>query len=198
MQIQSENLSKRELRKLCIDVRRNVSSRSEKDNSICSLFLTSDMYKNARQLLCYMALPDEVSCDAVIQRAFNDKKRVAVPYCTNRDGDMEFYYISSFDDLTIGSYNIREPNPNKCPKVVNFGDSILLAPGVAFDKCGNRLGYGKGYYDRFLEKFTFNSVGLCYNTLVIDHINGDRHDVPVEYIITEFGITDCKNGGRNG
>lgn len=196
--MQSKNLSKQELRKLCINIRHNIDSRSEKDNRICSLFLNSELYKNARQLLCYMALSEEVNCDAIIQRALDDKKRVAVPYCTNEYGDMEFYYISSFGDLAVGSYNIREPIPNNCQKAVHFDESILLVPGVAFDKNGNRLGYGKGYYDRFLEKFTFNSVGLCYNTLVIDHINGDSHDVPVEYIITEFGITDCKNGGRNG
>lgn len=77
---------------------------------------------------------------------------------------------------------MREPDPGLCAKASYFSGAVCVVPGLSFDRRGFRLGYGKGYYDRFLEKFTIITVGLCYNELLSGALPADAYDVPVDYI----------------
>ncbi|MDE6768031.1 MAG: 5-formyltetrahydrofolate cyclo-ligase, partial [Eubacterium sp.] len=101
---------------------------------------------------------------------------------------MKFYYINSLKDIKTGFFGVREPDTDICCEVADFNDSICIVPAIAYDKKGYRLGYGKGYYDRFLENFSFISVGLCYNELIMDVLPIGEYDIPVDYIITQDGI----------
>lgn len=190
---QLDKKSKQDLRILCSDLRKSIMHKQDKDNSICKSLLESCLYDDARQILCYAALNDEINCDSIIMSALSDGKLVALPRCENKNGDMSFYYISCMDDVEIGHYGIREPKPH-CPKVSNYENSIVIVPGYAFDKYGNRVGYGKGYYDKFLQNYAFISIGLCYNTFVVEKIDCDRLDIPVNYIFTDSRILECEKG----
>jgi 5-formyltetrahydrofolate cyclo-ligase len=108
---------------------------------------------------------------------------------------MDFYYINSMSDLVEGHFGVREPNTATCTKVTDFKDSVCIVPAISYDKLGYRLGYGKGYYDRFLKKFTIISVGMCYNELITDRLPIGEYDVPVDYIITQDGVFSVRNGG---
>ena len=108
------------------------------------------------------------------------------------NGNMDFYYIESLSELSLGSYEIREPDPEKSEKVKDFSNCVCLVPALAYDKNGYRLGYGKGYYDRFIKKFIIISVGLCYNEFLSDGLPVEKHDEAVDCIATEHEII-CLN-----
>lgn len=194
----SEQQSKAELRKNLLFARKRIVKKSSKDNAILNTLITTKEYKESKQILMYMALDDEINIDALIDLSHINGKSIAVPYCINNNGDMEFYYINTINDLIKGSFGVREPDISKCKKVVDFRDSIIIVPGIAFDINGYRLGYGKGYYDRFLQNHTLNSFGLCYNNFVKNELPIDKYDKSVDYIITESRIINVKNGGYDG
>lgn len=179
---------KKDLRKEFRKKRSELLNKSEKDNSICNNILNSDFYKNARQILCYYPLDDEIDTTSIIFDALSCGKKLSLPYCIDLNGNMEFYYIDSYDDLKCGSYGIMEPDIKKCRKVTDFSNSLCLVPAFTFDKKGYRLGYGKGYYDKFLKKFTFNSIGLCYNSFLSSKLPADEFDMAVKFIATEDKI----------
>lgn len=178
--------------------RHSIENKENISKNICETLLSSKLYINSKTLLCYAAINDEINTDYIIEKALIDNKIVALPYCVDSNGTMEFYIIESFDDLKTGSFGVREPNINKCRKLVDFSNSIIIVPALCFDKNGYRLGYGKGYYDRFLEKHSFISIGLCYNSLVKNEIPINRYDLPVNYVITEKQVISCNNGGSYG
>lgn len=176
---------KSELRQFYREKRKNLVDKDTKDKQICERFLSDELYKKVKTLLCYAALKDEINIDSIIEKALKDGKRVALPRCSDLDGNMDFYYIKSLSDLSVGAFGIREPDPDTCEKVQDFSDYVCLVPALAFDESGYRLGYGKGYYDRFLKKFIIISVGLCYNEFLRDTLPVEMHDEAVYYIVTE-------------
>lgn len=179
---------KNELRKELKQKRRNILDKVSKDSKISAFLETLESFKNADLILFYSALCDEVNIDNSIEYALKIGKKAALPVCIDKNGSMKYYYINSFDDVLTGSFNIREPDVNKCKEVINFTNSLCVVPAISFDKKGYRLGYGKGYYDRFLQNFSSLSVGLCYNELIVDELPVDKYDVSVDYIISENGV----------
>lgn len=168
--------------------RRNIPDKVEKDKAVCSNLISTKEYEQADTVLFYAALRDEINIDECIADALSHGKKVALPVCTDKNGNMEFYYINSFNDIEQGFYGIREPNVSSCVKVCSFDGCVCIVPAIAYDKFGYRIGYGKGYYDRFLSKYTLFSIGLCYNDLVVDKLPADKFDVSVDKLITESGI----------
>ena len=183
---------KNELRRFYRDKRKTLTDKTIKDELICECFLNSQLYKDSQTLLCYAALKDEINTDRIIEKALEDGKRVALPRCSDLNGNMDFYYIKSLSDLAVGAFGIREPDPDICEKVRSFADCVCLVPALVFDESGYRLGYGKGFYDRFIKKFIFISVGLCYNEFLKDTLPVEEHDEAVDYIATESKII-CLN-----
>ena len=97
---------------------------------------------------------------------------------------MEFYYITSFDDLQKGAYGILEPIKSKCEKLIDLNEGLCIIPALTFDEQGYRLGFGKGYYDRFLAGFPGKSVVICYSDFVMK-VPAEPHDMMADEIITE-------------
>lgn len=190
--------SKQELRKSLKFARSRVVKKADKDNYILNTFVNSSLYRDSKQILMYMALDDEINVDALLDLSRINGKSIAVPYCVDNDGNMDFYYINSLDDLVEGSFGVREPNIKICKKVSDYNDSVILVPAIAFDKRGFRLGYGKGYYDRFLSNYPFISVGLCYNSLIQKELPINEYDQSVDYIITDTSIIDVRKGENDG
>lgn len=189
---------KNELRKKFKSVRKCIENKEESDKLISELLFNSDVFKNAELILCYVSFNNEVDTIGVIAYCLKHNKQVAVPYCVDIDGHMDFYYIHTLNDLIAGSFGIREPDINRCQPVDSFDNALLIVPALSFDKKGYRLGYGKGYYDRFLEKHNLKSVGLCYNQSVSNQLPVDKYDKAVDFVITESSVINCNNGGKNG
>lgn len=176
------------LRSKYYKIRKSIQKRSELQENIFRLFKESDLYKNADCIFCYSAIGSEASVDSVIESALKDGKKVALPVCLDEKGNMEFYFIKSLDDTAKGMYGIKEPDTDRCTKAIFDKSTVCLVPGLSFDLKGNRLGYGKGYYDRFLSCFSGKSVGICFESCLCDELIIDEHDKKVNYLITDKKI----------
>ena len=119
------------------------------DLDITFRLMRTYQYKNADVILCYVSTPLEVDTHYFIKKALEDGKKVAVPKCRPENVSMDFYFINGFDDLEKGTFGVLEPIESKC-EIFQGENSICIVPGLCFDHSGYRLGYGKGYYDRFL------------------------------------------------
>ena len=130
------------------------------DNSICRAIIECDAYKSAATVLLYYPVGEEINVLDVFFDALRCGKTVAFPRCETRDGAkyMTFRCVKTLDELEKGVYNI--PCPSAFAEEVNTEDSVCIVPALAYDECGYRIGYGGGYYDRFLQSYRGRSVGV--------------------------------------
>jgi 5-formyltetrahydrofolate cyclo-ligase len=155
------------------------------DAAILSRVLSLREYANAQIVFTYVSKPIEVDTTELIRSALKSGKKVAVPLCIPETYGMEFYEINSLDELSSGTYGVLEPDPSRSRRVENQKNSICIVPGLSFDSQGYRLGYGKGYYDRFLSGFVGTTVGLCYAKCMKWNLPHGYYDQPVDLLITE-------------
>lgn len=170
---------------------RAALSKEEKarlDKTVADRFLALPQYGVCETLLCYVSAEIEVDTRLILTAALESGKTVAVPRCVPDTREMEFYCISDLRALHIGAYGILEPNPAQCRKLTSFSDSICVVPALAYDEAGYRLGFGKGYYDRFLSRFSGQSVGLVYESCFCKHLPHGAFDRRVETIVTESQV----------
>ena len=147
-------------------------------------------YADADTVLAYVSFSSEVNTHFLIEKAWKDGKKVAVPKCVD-DEKLEFEYIQSFDDLAPGKFGIPEPVTGRSVDYKADEKCLLLLPGVAYTNSGDRLGYGGGYYDRYLKKHeSIPRVMLAYSLQEADTLPVDEQDVPADMIITEIGCID--------
>lgn len=159
-------------------IRKNIN-KEESINIINKLF-ECDLYKKSDALFIYVSINDEVDTHFLIKEALKEKT-VLVPYCISGTNDMYPVKIESFDDLKVGSFNILEPK-----KVTEYKGKIDLSivPGIVFSKSGHRLGYGKGFYDKFLKEHSCVKIGLSYDELVVNDLPYNDLDVKMDMIFT--------------
>ena len=159
-------------------------------------------YRDNDLLLTYVSTPIEVDTHAIIKTALEDGKTVAVPRCVPQTRRMEFYRIRSMEELEVGSFGVLEPLPNKENLVEDVSHGLCLVPAFCYDFLGYRLGYGKGYYDRFLSAFGGNMIGICYSDCIRHRLPHGRFDRAVELIVTEKFIRrtnrETDRGVNNG
>lgn len=155
-----------------------------RDEMIADRFTKSEAYLSCEKLLIYISGEIEVDTTSIIEDAFSKGKTVLVPRCVKGTNIMEFYRINSFDDLDTGSYGILEPD-KKCEKYDGFDNSVCVVPGLSFDLRGYRLGFGKGFYDRFLTEHDIPAIGLCYENCISETLPAESHDVSVDCIVTQ-------------
>ena len=177
---------KQEIRKKYKSLRNEMSSQEvkEKSNQICQNFISSNLFQQAERIMAYAPLGNEVDIRPVIEEGWRQQKRIVFPKVF---GDtMRYFEISSFSQLKEGTFHVMEPvetNP------VDWEEALVFVPGVAFDRQGNRMGYGKGYYDRFFEEKTdCVKVGVAYELQVANHLPTEENDLPMEYLVTEKGV----------
>ncbi len=148
-------------------------------------------YAPAKTILVYVSTAIEIDTKKIIENAWADGKRVAVPRCIPDTRNMDFHFIESFDDLHPGTFGVLEPDET-LPIVEVFDGCLMIVPAIQFDLQGYRLGYGKGYYDRYMSRFTGVSAGLCYIEELRRHMYHGRFDKPVDIIVTDKCIRTCK------
>ncbi len=150
-------------------------------------------FHSARTLLLYFPLPQEINLIPVFNYARQRGINCAFPRCGEKAGEMEFYITDDLNGLSPGKYGIREPLPS-ARQVTDFHRALIFVPALAFDREGYRLGYGGGYYDRFLAAHSVPSVGIAYEDFIVDSLPRDKYDCAVDYVVTEKGI----HGGACG
>ena len=182
------------LRQKYKQLRKEISNKEEKSSIITNNIINSDFYKNSNVIALYSNLLNEVNTFNLMIRSLNDNKIVVLPRVID-DYNMEFYKIESIDDLSnIGSFGIKEPINNNIVKIEYI--DLMIIPGICFDKECNRLGFGKGYYDRYLfNNNNIYKVGICFNEqlLINNIIETDHYDIKMDMILTDKQAVFNKN-----
>ena len=186
---------------------RDEMSYKEAENAsraICEGLIEAEWYTACTWIYGYYPLGREVDCLGFLRKALADGKRVALPRTEReplRAGEclMEFYEITSLNQVTEGKFGVQEPNM-ECP-LVQEKDAVVLVPGVVFDRMGNRYGYGKGYYDRYFARFSrLYRLALSYEHQLEEELWVSETDVKMDGIYTERQcyLTAERNGERHG
>lgn len=163
--------------------------------------LSLPAWQAARQVLLYSPVNGELDTSLLIENALAGGKSVLLPRCIpEQRGCMEFAAFKGQADLCPGQFGILEPDPASCPAVEaqHFNPQIAIIPGLAFTCGGLRLGYGGGYYDRFLSKKLLDRcflVGFCAGFQILDFIPHQQWDLKVDAVCTENGLISCNSQG---
>lgn len=178
---------KQELRKQFRSYRKSLTPQKKQkmDEQICCRLLQLSVYQKCSALFIYVSKPIEVDTLAIIRDALAHGKRVAAPRCIPGTYQMQFYWIKSLSDLETGAFGVLEPAVQRCRPVTDLSRGLCIVPGLGFDSQGYRLGYGKGYYDRFLADFGGSTIGICYHGCSPWKLPHGYYDRPVDLLITE-------------
>lgn len=189
---------KTEIREYYLEKRRAIDSetKSNLDRKITQVILGSATYRYADTILLYYAKDDEVNINEVAWTAIKAGKKVAFPRTNPEDRSMQFLYVTGEDDFELRDNGLMEPKDN-LPVFEVTGqlqqNVICVIPAVVYDKKGYRIGYGGGYYDRYLSSYRGTKVGVEYFDYVVGQVPSGRFDLAVDVLITEKGIYPKKN-----
>ena len=178
-----KEMSKRDIRLEVLEKRARMSpeERASKSRAIGDRLMKTGLWADAKTVFLYMSLPGEVETDRLIAEAWSQGKQVAVPKVTEEG--LVFSKLDSFEELSEGSFHVREPREIR---EISDGRALVIMPGVAFDIKCNRIGYGKGFYDRYLfEHRGHPAVALSFDFAVYSKIPSSPHDIKPGLIITE-------------
>jgi len=144
--------------------------------------------------MLYLSMESEVQTFALLRRLLALNKVVLAPVMEPTSKKLLPYQIANPEiDLITNKYDIQEPNPQRCKLLAPVEIDLVTVPGVAFDAKGHRIGYGGGYYDRFLKKCQKSLwVGLAFECQLVEDVVCAEWDLPVHKIVTEKRVLDCK------
>lgn len=186
---------KKVLREALINKRSSLSKEKAalKSRQIFTELRATTLYKEAERVMLYIAFRNEVHTEEIIDDLLQRGKRVFIPITVHSTKAIILSELKNpIEDLQPGNFGVLEPKPEAVREVDPSLLDLVLVPGVGFDKKGYRIGYGAGYYDRFLPRLSpdIPTVGLAYQLQLVDELPIDQYDYPLQYIITEEGIRD--------
>ncbi len=182
------NKEEKKLLRNNILLKRNSLDKDIKENidyQIYNKLITSDLYLDSKTIFIYLSFGSELDTKTIINKALMDGKKVYIPKIYKADKSMRAVSLESFKDLKKNSMGILEPIDDS-NYIEKENIDLIIVPGAVFDFNGNRIGYGGGYYDRYLEdiKEINNKVVLAYDLQIVDFINPEPHDISFDYIVT--------------
>ena len=181
------NNSKEALRKEYVFKRTQIKNKAKKSQKIISKVIDSDLYKKSKIIALYKSLPSEVNTNELIKYSINSEKIVVLPRIDNEY--LKFYKINSIDEQLIKSkFGVEEPIESKINFVEKEKIDLMIVPGVCFDKEKNRMGFGKGYYDRYLENTNIKTIGICFDEQIVDKLPTTPNDIKMYKVITDKNI----------
>ncbi len=175
-------MDKKELRAMIRQKKRAMTEEEicQRSEALGESFRKSALYQQADTIYGYLPYNQEVRTVAMLEQAIRDGKRVAVPKVCGEE--MRFIYIEDMSAVEKGYAGIPEPVADG--PVADDEKALVLMPGLAFDPQGHRIGYGGGFYDRFLEKEPQHpTLALCYEFQMLPHLETEEHDIPVDYVL---------------
>ncbi len=191
---------KDEIRSKYREIRNSIPAGTQalKSVAIWKYFFGLEEYKNAKTIMIYSDIKSEVKTNVFAQRIISDGKRVVLPVTDGERGEILPYSITDTSQLKAGSYGIMEPNlrftEDGTVKAVSKDEiDIVMVPGIVFDMFGDRIGYGGGYYDKFLQDFKGIKVGVTYSECMCYSVPAEENDVKMDMLITEAG---CEKLGQ--
>lgn len=175
-------MDKKELRRRIREMKRAMTPSQIEiaSKKLGQMFLASAQYQKAKTIYGYLPYNQEVRTEPILEQALQDGKRIAVPKIFG--DEMRFIYLNDLSQTEIGYCGIPEPVGDG-PEA-DDETALVLMPGIAFDKEGHRIGYGGGFYDKFLAKEPSHpTVALCYDFQMVDFLETEAFDIPVDMVI---------------
>lgn len=186
---------KNKLRILYKSIRDTITETEKKDseNRIFSLLVNSDIFKKSNLILSYVSFGSEIDTMNIIEYSLNNNKSIAVPICVGKD--MFFYEINSLSELKTGKFGIPTVDIGKSKIITEFDNALCIVPAVCYDFFGHRIGYGGGYYDRFLSQHSVKTVGLCFERCICNSLPIEEYDKSVNFILSENKLRNSETKG---
>lgn len=179
------------LRNKILNIRNNLrlEDKIKLEEKIYNKLFNNEIFKKAKNIFIYISFGTEINTKPIIEKALEENKNIYIPKIYKTDRSMKAIKLNSFKELKENSIGILEPIQDG-EYIDKKKIDLIIVPGVVFDKEGNRIGYGGGYYDRYLSdiKEVSNKIALAYELQVLDFIGEEKHDIKVDYIITEEKI----------
>ncbi len=186
---------KEKLRKDKLNLRKNLTLEEKEvfSEKIIERLKKSNIFQEAKSIMLYCSHQNEVDLNELIKHSLKKNKEVILPTINKKLEALESYQLNCLSEFITGPYSIIEPNKkNKEPYLDKI--DLILIPGIVFDKRGNRIGYGHGFYDKFLLEMTDSiKIGIAYDFQIIKQIKENHHDVSMDFIISEKEVIDCKS-----
>ncbi len=181
--------SKKQARELFLSARASISYKdtATMSQAVCDRLLGQIKLLDVRTVLLFFPVRREPNIFPLMELLSDIGIRTAFPVSHKNDTTLEFRYVKRIEDFLDGAYGIKEPK-SSCETVTDFSACACIVPALAFDKKGTRIGYGKGYYDRFLKDFCGISIGVAFSSFVVDALPEESTDVPIDLIVTEGGV----------
>ena len=187
------DLEKRQIRQNILDIRDNmsVSEIDKLSEKIISTLVKLPVFKNSSNIMLYLSFNNEVDSFRLIDYCKRYNKRVIVPFCIKNGTKIVPTEIKDVKKgLVRSSFGFMQPKRDMVKPVDIENIDLIVVPGISFDRRCYRIGYGAGYYDRFLGKLNFKipTVGLAYDFQIISSAPTEYHDIPLDYVVTEKRI----------
>jgi len=188
-------LDKKKTRQRVLQQRRAFSAteKTPAEQRMLKFLQSWEIFRQAKTIHIFISKTDEPDTSPIIESAWESGKTVAVPCVVPDSFELFHSQLKSFEDLSSGALGVLEPSPEGRIAMNPESFDLVIIPGVAFDRQGGRLGYGKGYYDRFLEQTAAFRLALAFNFQVLEKVPTEKHDVPMNGVLTESGIIEVNN-----
>lgn len=181
---------KKDLRKYFMNKLSQISLPAYEDWSyrIAKHLYDDPYWKDAHLIAVTISKVPEVDTFQLIRKAWDEGKRIVVPKCEHHSRKLDFREITMFSQLESGYFGLYEPIPKETKKVSPEDIDLVIVPGLAYTEKGHRLGFGGGYYDRFLENYQGYTLSLAFQSQIVQELPVEEHDKRVEKIISEAGV----------
>lgn len=163
----------------------------EASRVISQKLVTLERFKASSIIFLYAAKKEEVQTRYVFDLAKNMNKQIAFPKVCNKTKTMSFYLVDNLDELVTNTYGrmvLDEPDPSKHLAIIPNNETVMIAPGLVFDYNKNRIGYGGGFYDKYLDKYPVYVIGVCFEIQIVETSQSEPFDKPVDLIVSEKQI----------
>ena len=159
----------------------------KKSNIIFDKIISNELYLKADTVLTYVSFNNEVDTLRLIDYSLENSKKVAVPRVDKTTKEMDFYYISSRECLHSGYFGVLEPDnqEQRFEMAQTYGNAVMIVPGLVFDLSGGRIGYGGGFYDKYLSKNSMDTMGVCFKEQLVKEVEMEEHDIRMKLVISD-------------
>ena len=183
---------KSELRKSPKELRNKMPQKEAAQLSLSAAkrFISSELYKNSKIIMLYWPIGNETDTRYILEEIYKDKKIAVLPVTDPQTDSILPVCINKYTEMAEGAYKIQEPKDKITIKKEDI--DVVIVPGIAFDRTGARVGFGKGCYDRFLKNTKAKKIGYCYAYQITDKILSDDFDINMDCLITEKELVICE------
>lgn len=187
---------KEDLRKIILAKRDAMGETDNKrlSDTICRSLISLSPYESAKTIMCFLSFRSEVDTSLIVENVLVSGKRLVVPVIDLKTKTIKLSYVKSMDDLVENTYGILEPSPSAFKEASPKDIDLVLVPGACFNLKGYRIGYGGGYYDKFLPQIRKDALtlGLCFDFQIVSSISPEKHDIPVDIVLSEKRMIKSK------